>query len=144
MVDDKTAATMLRASTIILQHMHAQVSFHCCARLMSKPIMARAIYKRNKFPHYAFPPRLYLESKSICTPLTTHPKLRTSTNRKRFLIRSCPPRGWLGAGVGVGMLRGRGGSWFLGFKVSRFQGFLVQQFRGFKVSWFRSFLVSKF
>ena len=23
-------------------------------------------------------------------------------------IRSCPPRGWSGAGVGVGMLRGRG------------------------------------
>ena len=46
---------------------------------------------------------------------------------------SCPPRGWTGAGVGVGMLRGRG---VLGFLVSWFQSVLV--------SWFQSFLFSKF
>ena len=48
-------------------------------------------------------------------------------------VPSCPPRVWSGAGVGVGMLRGRmipliekrdsKVSWFLGFKVSWFQSF---------------------
>ena len=43
-------------------------------------------------------------------------------------VRSCPPRRSSGAGVGVGMLRGKGFldilvSWFLDFKVSWFQSF---------------------
>ena len=65
-------------------------------------------------------------------------------------VRSCPPRGWSGAGVGVGMLRGRrGGSWLLDCLVSRFLGFLVFAFLifglfGFKVSWWQSFLVQRF
>ena len=65
--------------------------------------------------------------------------------------------------VGVGMLRGRGGSWFLGFLVSEFIGFVVScirmllvswflyfqrcllpWFRGFKVSWFQNMSVLKF
>ena len=59
-------------------------------------------------------------------------------------VRSCPPRGWSGAGVGVGMLRvswfiGFFGCWFLGFLVSWFFGFLVAWFLGFEVSWFQSF-----
>ena len=39
----------------------------------------------------------------------------------------------VGAGVGVGILRGRGGSWFLGFLVSWFLSFLVSWFLGFMV-----------
>ena len=52
-----------------------------------------------------------------------------------------PKRRWeSGAGVGVGMLRGRG---FLvpWFSVSKFIGF---KFLGFEVSWCQSCLVSKF
>ena len=37
---------------------------------------------------------------------------------------SCPPREWSGAGVGLGMLRGKG-FLGLGFLVSWFLGFLV-------------------
>ena len=80
-------------------------------------------------------------------------------------VSLCPPRGLLGAGVGVGMLRCKGFlgflvSWFLGFSVSwclgflaswirgflisSFIGFLVSKFLGFLASWFQSFLVSKF
>ena len=58
-------------------------------------------------------------------------------------VRSYPPRGWPGAGVGVGMLGSRGFSWFLGFKVSWFQSLLVAKSLGFNVSWFQSFKVSK-
>ena len=64
-------------------------------------------------------------------------------------VPSCSPRG-AGAGVGVGMLRGRWiplsvwVSWFLGFLVSWFLSFLVAWFYGSKVSWFLGFLVSKF
>ena len=51
---------------------------------------------------------------------------------------------WSGAGVGVGMLRGRGGSWLLRFLVSQFLGFLVLRFLviGCLVSWFHSCLVA--
>ena len=62
-----------------------------------------------------------------------------------------------GAGVGVGLLRGRRiplletlkvswflGVWFLGFLVSRFLDFLVSKCRGFLASKFLGFLVSKF
>ena len=62
--------------------------------------------------------------------------------------------GWLGAEVGVGMLRGEGipsieeqVSWLFGCLVSWFLSFLVSKFLGFKVSlvsWFHSFLVSCF
>ena len=73
-----------------------------------------------------------------------------------------PPRGWSGAGVGVGMLRGAGDfpylnilvSWFLVFLVSWFAaswflaswflGSLVSNFLGFKASWFLGFKISKF
>ena len=48
---------------------------------------------------------------------------------------------WSGAGVGVGMLRGRG---VLGFLVSWFQSFLVSWFLSFLVSWFLGFRVSWF
>ena len=46
--------------------------------------------------------------------------------------------GWSGAGVGVGMLRGRAfsASWFLGFLLCWFLGFLVV---GFLVSTFLGF-----
>ena len=50
---------------------------------------------------------------------------------------SCPSRRWSGAGVGIGMLRGRGWflvSWCLGFLVSWFRSFLVSKFLGFKAS----------
>ena len=68
--------------------------------------------------------------------------------------RSCPARGWSGAGVGVGMLRGAGDSLFLkikkllGFIVSKFQGFWVPEFQcakcqSSKVSHSQSFKVSK-
>ena len=73
-------------------------------------------------------------------------------------VRSCPPRGRSGAGVGVGMLRGEIAlleiknpwflcflvSWFRSFSVSWFQICLVSKFLGFKVSWFQSVLVSCF
>ena len=51
-------------------------------------------------------------------------------------VRSWPPRGWSGAGVGVGMLMG-----VLGFLVS---WFVVSCLLGLKVSWFQSFLASTF
>ena len=73
-------------------------------------------------------------------------------------VRSCHPRGWSGAGVGVGMVRGKGEFlvyWFLGFLVS---WLLVAWFRRFwflcnlfswclgffvfVVSWLLGFLVS--
>ena len=38
------------------------------------------------------------------------------------------------------MLRGRGGSWFLGFWLL---GILVSKFLGFTISWFPGFKVSK-
>ena len=53
----------------------------------------------------------------------------------------CPPRGWPAAGVGVGMLRGRG---VLGLLRSWFLDFLVSSFLVFSVSWFQSVLVSRF
>ena len=43
-------------------------------------------------------------------------------------VRSCPPRGWSGAGMGVVMLRC---SWFLSFSVSGFRSFLVSKFQRF-------------
>ena len=59
-----------------------------------------------------------------------------------FRLVAWSQRGWSGAGVGVGILRGFLVSWFLGFKVSRFLGwsvswcwlFFVSKLLGFKVS----------
>ena len=51
--------------------------------------------------------------------------------------------GWSGAGVGVGMLRGVGFSWFLGFRGLLFQSLLVSKFLGFDLFLGSSFLVSK-
>ena len=66
----------------------------------------------------------------------------------------CLPRGWSGAGVGVGMLRVLGiplldNDWLLGFLidgflVSRSFGILVSWFLGFLISWFLGLLVSWF
>ena len=56
-------------------------------------------------------------------------------------VRSCHPRGWSGARVGVGMLRG--GRAFPWLTITRFQSVLVSWLLGFKVSWFQSFKVSK-
>ena len=71
---------------------------------------------------------------------------------------SCPPRGWSGAGLGVGMLRGVGDSltwkWktflvskFQSLKVSikvlKFQSFNVSKTQSFKVPKFQSFKLSK-
>ena len=57
--------------------------------------------------------------------------------------RSCLSGGWSGAGVGVGMLRGRGGgflvSWFLVFMASWFLAFLLSKFLGFLFSTFQRF-----
>ena len=50
-------------------------------------------------------------------------------------------KGWSGARVEVGMLRGKG---FLGFLVSKFLGFKVSGFQSFLVSQFLGFLVAKF
>ena len=67
-------------------------------------------------------------------------KARLIGNYQLYLVS--PPGGWSGAGVGVGMLRGRGFpylkilvSWFFGF------WFLDVLFLGFSDSWF---LVSRF
>ena len=71
---------------------------------------------------------------------------------------SCPPSSLVspkrkaGAGVGVGMLRGRGiplkknlgflVSWFQSFNVSKYLGFLVSKFLGFLIYWFLGYKVS--
>ena len=54
------------------------------------------------------------------------------------------PRGWSGAGVGVGVLRGRGIPLIekIEFEVYWCLGFLVSLVLGFLGSWFLSFLVS--
>ena len=81
-----------------------------------------------------------MKSKSLIFQLKRHgPTARVPH------VRSCPPRRWSGAGVGVGMLRDAGdcltwkqqsflSSWYQGFLVSWFQGFLVSWLQRFKKS----------
>ena len=87
------------------------------------------------------------------TPLTPqHFKSASSLPLTRSLaspslIRGAPsrsPRGWSGAGVRVGMLRGAGDSFkFLAFRVSKFQNFKKTKVRSFKVSSLKNCKVSK-
>ena len=53
-------------------------------------------------------------------------------------------RGWSGAGVGVGLLRGREFlvSWFLGFLMFVCFSFVFVSFLGFFIAWFHRVLVS--
>ena len=57
-----------------------------------------------------------------------------------LVAQSSWPRGWSGAGVGVGMSRGKG---LLGFKVSWFQSCLISWFKSVKVSKTYQFSISR-
>ena len=66
----------------------------------------------------------------------------TTTELNTYDIKKDPPNPF--SFTDPGMLRGRGGSWFLGCSVSSFVGLLTSWFRSFVVSKFLGFLFSKF